>query len=86
MIKQMKLLKNFLIHLLKNSKLDWKSQWEVGISCLIVCHLLYYKCDKINPNHDGYIFSPDWIKNKIATINPINKKGNKSLQCAVTVT
>ena len=28
-------------------------------------HLLYYKCHKINPNHDGsYIDSPDWIKNK----------------------
>ena len=39
-------------------------------------HLLYYKCHKINPNHvdDSYIDSPDLIKNKKATINPINKK------------
>ena len=40
--------------------------------------LLYYKYHKINPNCDGsYIDSPDWIK-KDATINPKNKKDNKS--------
>ena len=34
--------------------------------------LLYYKCHKINPNCGGsYIDSPDWVKNKKATINPI---------------
>ena len=28
-------------------------------------HLLYYKCDKINPNHGGTcIDSPNWMKNK----------------------
>ena len=38
-------------------------------------HLLYYKCHKINLNPGGsYIDSPDWIKNKKATINPNNKK------------
>ena len=37
--------------------------------------LLYYKSHKINPNRGGsYIFSLDWIKNKKATINFINKK------------
>ena len=37
--------------------------------------LLYYKCHKINPSHSGsYIDSPDWLKNKKATINPINHK------------
>ena len=41
-------------------------------------HLLYYKCHKINLNRDGsYIDSPDWIKNGKATINHINKTGNK---------
>ena len=41
-------------------------------------HLLYYKCHKINLNHGGsYIDSPDWIKNEKATINHINKTGNK---------
>ena len=34
-----------------------------------------FECHKINPNCGGsYIDSPDWIKNKIAAINPINKK------------
>ena len=47
-------------------------------------HLLYYKCHKINPNRGGsYINSPDWIKNKKATINPINKKDNKCFQYAI---
>ena len=47
--------------------------------------LLYYKCHKINHNHgESYIDFPDWIKNKKATINPINKKDNKCFQYAVT--
>ena len=37
--------------------------------------LLYYKCHKTNINHGGsYIDSPDWIKSKKATINPISEK------------
>ena len=49
-------------------------------------HLLYYKCHKINSNCGGsYIDSPDWIKNKKATINPINKKDNECFQYAVIV-
>ena len=49
-------------------------------------HLLYYKCHKINPDRGGsYIHSPDWIKSKKATINPINRKDNKCFQYAVTV-
>ena len=51
----------------------------------VYVHLLYYKCHKINPNSGGsYIDSPDWIKNKKVTINPINKK-DKCFQYAVTV-
>ena len=47
---------------------------------------LYYKCHKINPNPGGsYIDSPDWINNKSASINPINKKDNKYFQNAITV-
>ena len=39
-----------------------------------------------NSNRGGsYIDSSDWIKNKKATINPINKKDNKCFQYAVTV-
>ena len=48
--------------------------------------LLCYKCHEINPNRSGsYIDSPDWIKNKKATIHPIVKKYNKCFQYAVTV-
>ena len=49
-------------------------------------HLFYYKCHSINFNCGGsYIDSPDWIQNKKATINPINKKDYKCFQYAVTV-
>ena len=48
--------------------------------------LLYYKCHKANLSRGGsYINSPDQIKNKKATINPINKKDNKCFQYIVTV-
>ena len=46
--------------------------------------LLYYKCHNINLNFSRlYIESPGWIKNKKATLNPINKKDNKcfSIHC-----
>ena len=44
-------------------------------------HSMHYICLKINLNRGvSYIDSPDWIKNKKATINPINKKDNKSFQ------
>ena len=39
-----------------------------------------------NPNRGGlYIDSLDWIKDKKATINPINKKDNKCFKYAITV-
>ena len=39
--------------------------------------LLYYKCHRINFNCGGsHRDSPDWIKNKRATMNPIKKKIN----------
>ena len=48
--------------------------------------LLPYTCHETNPNCGRlYTNSPDWIKSKKATINPINKKNNKCFQYA-TVT
>ena len=48
-------------------------------------HVLYCKCDKINPNWVGsYIDSPNWTISKKATTNTINKK-DKCFQYAVTV-
>ena len=39
--------------------------------------LLYYNFHRINPNRGGsYTNSPDWIKNKKAAINLINKEDN----------
>ena len=36
--------------------------------------LLHYKRHKISPNRNvSYIYSPDWIKNRKATINPIKR-------------
>ena len=49
-------------------------------------HLLCQKCHKINLICGGiYIDFPDWIKNKKATISPINKKDKKYFQYATTV-
>ena len=70
------------------------SRYQIGLETLmwgsnffIDCvHLLSYKCHEINFKGGGwYMNSPDWIKNKKATINYINKKDNKCFQYTVTV-
>ena len=49
-------------------------------------HLLYYKYHKINPNQGGsYLKTLNWMKNKKATINRINKKDNICFYYTVTV-
>ena len=49
-------------------------------------HLLYWKCHKLNLKRGGsYKDSPEWIKIKKATINPINEKDSKGFQYALTV-
>ena len=70
-----------------------KNQYQNNLESMKRCEfvfdyvqLLYYKCHKTNPNRGGsYIDSPNWIKNKKATINLINKEDNKCFQYAVTV-
>ena len=48
--------------------------------------MLYYDLNKISLDRGGsHIDSPEWIKNKKATINPKNKKDNKCFQYALTV-
>ena len=48
--------------------------------------LLYYKYHKINFNRGGSnIDSPDWIKNKKATINSVSKKDSKCFQYGLTI-
>ena len=58
-----------------------------GSDFIIECvHLFFYKCHKINFKWGrSYIDSPEWIKNKKVTINPINKKDNKCFQYVNTV-
>ena len=85
MTKQMKLLPNFFKQSLRDIKRFRKiddRQWV----CHRLCSFIYYKCHKINQNCGrSYTDSPDWIKDKQAAINPINKKYNKCFQYAVTV-
>ena len=46
-------------------------------------NLFYYNFNKIKLNWGGlYIDSLDWIKSKIASINPVNENGNKCFQYA----
>ena len=48
--------------------------------------LLYYKLHKISLNRSGsYIDSPEWLKSKKVTINPINKKDDECFQYPLTV-
>ena len=82
---QIKFLKNFLNHF---------HRYQIGLETSMTgsdfifdcVYLLHFKYHEINDNRDGsYIDSPDWIKNKKAATNPINKKDNKCFQYAVTV-
>ena len=48
-------------------------------------HLLYYHLQKVGLKRSGsYIDSPEWLKNKKATINPKNNDDN-CFQYALTV-
>ena len=48
--------------------------------------VLHYDLKKISLNRSGsYVDSPEWIKNKKATVNPKNKKDDKCFQYALTV-
>ena len=69
-----------MIHLKIDIKIIWKSSQFV----FDYVQLWYYKCHKINLNLGGLcIDSLDWIKNKKAAINPINKKQQQmfSIRC-----
>ena len=76
-IKQMKLLKNFLNLFQKMFK---KNLEEPMIGSEFVpdsIDLLYYHLQKVGLKRSGsYIDSPEWLKNKKATINPKNNDGN----------
>ena len=58
-----------------------------GIDFIFHCtHLLWCKCHETTFICDGsYISSLDWIKNKKAAVNSINKEDNKCFQYNATV-
>ena len=42
---------------------------------------MYYNLNKVSLSRGGsYVDSPEWLKNKKATINPQNKKDNRCFQ------
>ena len=72
MMKQIKLWKDFFIHLLIDMKMESMKVSDVVFDYV---HLLYYKRHNINLNRGGlYIYSPDWLKTKKAKNNLIHKK------------
>ena len=85
MMKQMKLFKN-LFDSLKNRHQNNLESIKGSAFVFSYVHLLYHKGHTINPKRGGScIDSPDWIKIKKPTTNPINKKYNKCFQYTVTV-
>ena len=78
-------MKELFDSLIKNYQIGLEETMR-GNDFLFDCvHLLYHKCHKINLNYGrSYIDSPDRIKSKKATINPINKNDNKCFQYAIT--
>ena len=79
-------IKELFQSLLSRYQIGMKTSMRVSDFIFDCVHLLYYKCDEISFNQGGsYIDSPDWIKIKKLTINPINKKDNKCFKYAVTV-
>ena len=75
MMTQMKLWKDFLIHILIDMKME---SMKVSDFVFDYVHLLYYKRHNINLDRGRlYIDSPDWLKNKkakkiLSTKNIIN--------------
>ena len=58
---------------------DLETSMRGGVLIFDLVQLMYYKCYIVN-----FIDSPDWIKNKKATINP-KKEDEKWVQYTATV-
>ena len=81
-----KVIEELFKSLLNRYQIRWETSMRGSDLSFVCVHLLYYKCHKIKPDRDeSYINSPNWIKNKKATINTINKNDNKCFQYSVTV-
>ena len=70
---------------LKNRYQNNLESMEVSDFVFNYIYSLYYNIHEIIVVEHN-IVSPDWIKSKKATINPINKKDNRCFQYAVAVT
>ena len=70
-------IEEFLQQLLSSYRIGLETSMKDTEFVFDFVHLLYYKYHKINPNQGGsYLKTLNWIKNKKATINRINKKDN----------
>ena len=79
------IIEGFLNHFYKNMKKIYKKKMEGSDFELDSANFLYYDFNKISINKGGsYIDSPQWLKNKKSTINPINND-YKCFQYAVTL-
>ena len=84
-MKQMKLSKNLLISLLQKYQDGLEKSMRGSEFICDSVALLYYHLQKIGLKRGGsYIDSPEWLKNKKATINPKNNDDN-CFQYALTI-
>ena len=85
-IKVDKIIKHLFQSLLSRYQIVLDTSMKASEFVFNCVQLLHCKCHKINQNPGGsYIDSLDWIKNKKAKINSINKKDNKCFQYAIKV-
>ena len=79
--KEDEVIKELFPSLLSRNQIGLETSMKGSDFILDCVHLLYYKHHKVNFKCGGsYIDSPDWIKKKKATINPIDKNGSKCFQ------
>ena len=84
-MKQKKLLGNFFNPFLQRYQEELEEPIRGREFVFHSIDLLCYKLHKVSRNRDGsYIDSPEWLKNKKATINPKNND-DKFFQYALTV-
>ena len=68
-----KIMEELFDSLLSRYEISLETQIKGSDFAFVCINLLFYKCHKINFKRGGsYIDSPDWIKEKKATMNPKN--------------
>ena len=85
-MKQIILLNNFLNDFLPRYQEKLEEKMENSYFVIESVDLLFYSLHKTRLRKGGsYIESPEWLRNKRATVNPKNKKDDKCFQYALTV-